>query len=375
MNNATRSELTPPSTEKIDALTGLRWFAALAVVLDHNVPGGYTPRAVTQFFASGSMGVTVFFVLSGFVLAYNYDGRGSLLSLSALRSFYVNRIARIYPLYIATFLFVALPDPGILDGPWWQHVFLLQTWSPNLDFVFQVNAPSWSVSVELFFYACFPLLMVAARKVLRSTRSSVIAFFACSAALIAIAAYFQQRGWAAYSPDDPASAFRWIYRSPLFRLIDFMLGIVAFKFVQSLRGKSTKNLTNALLVSSLIWIFVTMASPWPAESPWKYDSVYAIPSAMLISALAMHPSIVSRFLSTRPLVLLGESSYAFYILMAPLAMFDRPLWFGFTSRGTFAFLFDIGAMIVLGYGAHLLIEIPARTFIKQRLSRRHATQH
>jgi peptidoglycan/LPS O-acetylase OafA/YrhL len=104
-------------------------------------------------------------------------------------------------------------------------VFLLQTWSPNLDFVFQVNAPSWSVSVELFFYACFPLLMVAARKVLRSTRSSVIAFFACSAALIAIAAYFQQRGWAAYPPDDPASAFRWIYRSPLFRLIDFMLGI------------------------------------------------------------------------------------------------------------------------------------------------------
>jgi len=94
LNNATRSELTPPSTEKIDALTGLRWFAALAVVLDHNVPGGYTPRAVTQFFASGSMGVTVFFVLSGFVLAYNYDGRGSLLSLSALRSFYVNRIAQ-----------------------------------------------------------------------------------------------------------------------------------------------------------------------------------------------------------------------------------------------------------------------------------------
>jgi len=352
------------SNSKIDALTGLRWFAALAVVFDHNVPGGKTPRAITQFFMSGSMGVTVFFVLSGFVLAYSYEKRLNPITSKNLVEFYVNRLLRVYPLYLLAFCVVVLPDLGLLDGPWFQQLFMIQTWNKNLDFVMGINAPSWSVSVEVFFYLCFPLILAALRRIKDSFENSVLLFLMICAILIVGAVLFQHQGWASLPPDNPASAHRWLYRSPIFRLSDFVLGIATFKMAQHCKGSISVKMANWIVAGSLVFILISMASPWPSESPWKYDALFAIPSAVGIFGLVVATTRIGRILGWRPFVMLGECSYAFYILMAPVALFDGPLWFGFTFTGTFRFVFDLLIMILISYGAHVLIEEPARKYVK-----------
>lgn len=89
----------------LTALTGLRFLAAIHVVLFHRreaFPG--LPYAVENLLVSGNIGVNLFFVLSGFVLAYNYMNDDGLPSR---REFWVARFARIYPVYLLAFLLFA----------------------------------------------------------------------------------------------------------------------------------------------------------------------------------------------------------------------------------------------------------------------------
>src|SRR5579862_2344360 len=100
-------EQTFAGRPRIESLTGLRWFAALAVYFDHfrllGVPGW-----MTTMFENGYMGVTVFFVLSGFILTVNYRSTLSSPSLSAIRDFAVARVARVYPTYLLALGYVFL---------------------------------------------------------------------------------------------------------------------------------------------------------------------------------------------------------------------------------------------------------------------------
>jgi len=149
----------------IRPLTALRFFAAMWVVLFHYWPKldvGFTPTLVEK----GYLGVELFFTLSGFILCHVYltafwEGR------FRYGDFLWNRLARVYPLHLATLLgMIALGvgagaagfavDAGILS---WEslpaNVLLLQAWglAPQAAF----NHPSWSISAEWFAYLTFPV--------------------------------------------------------------------------------------------------------------------------------------------------------------------------------------------------------------------------
>ena len=131
----------------------LRWqFIAFTPQL---FPG--TTRDVLEFlFGQGRSGVTFFFILSGFVLAWSSRVDDRPLN------FYRRRFARIYPAYLVALLFAAvlwvLRDPvALLRGL--LTPFLLQAWAPDSSSYFAINVPAWSFSVEAFFYLAFPLVM------------------------------------------------------------------------------------------------------------------------------------------------------------------------------------------------------------------------
>src|SRR5439155_19441149 len=114
-------------------------------------------------FALGQ-GVSFFFVLSGFVLAYNYP---RLDGAKAIGGFYVARIARIWPAHIASaLLFVVLIanisyftlPAGSRALITLAHVTMTQAWIPLSRFITAYNTVSWSISTEFFFYLAFPLL-------------------------------------------------------------------------------------------------------------------------------------------------------------------------------------------------------------------------
>lgn len=123
------------------SLTSLRFFAAMLVVLSH-LPGAR--------FTEGYTGVTFFFVLSGFILSYNYAGRLDGTPRQA-RSFWISRVARVYPLHFLTML-VALPAAFLSSdttlaflGRLTAQLSLTQAAIPASDIYFSFNHPAWSL--------------------------------------------------------------------------------------------------------------------------------------------------------------------------------------------------------------------------------------
>lgn len=138
-------------------LTSLRFFAASGVFMYHlcRIYPGMPLKATSTV---GYVGVAFFFVLSGFVLTWStpiYNGVEA-------KQFWIKRVARVYPSHLAMLVIALLLPARPLPLTWVAvppNALLLQSWFPSNDIAFGVNAVSWSLSCEAFFYLCAPLLI------------------------------------------------------------------------------------------------------------------------------------------------------------------------------------------------------------------------
>lgn len=332
---ASESQDHAASTMGVPALTGLRILAALAVYASHLGPPHDSPTWLKDLFESGYMGVTIFFTLSGFVLAINYFESLSHPSGRLLWRYLVARFARIYPLYLLVLIFIMIHEHtfgGSISG-WWEHVLAIQTWSPSVYQAYSLDGPEWSIGVEFFLYACFPLLVLMLTRV-RRPRSLLMVAFCVVIAMSALTLWFVLSGDASLPWSNPDSAHRWLYRNPLSRLGDFALGIIAARLYLAVRAQRRMALTGKLLIALASFVIVGfMILPANLYSAWSWDVAYAVPAAVLIFGLAVSPnSLAVRVLSLSGVVLLGESSYAFYLVHQPaLAFFGASPWATDTS--------------------------------------------
>jgi peptidoglycan/LPS O-acetylase OafA/YrhL len=363
------------SDRRLPALTGLRICAALAVYLSHvGAPEG-SPPFIRAFFESGYCGVTLFFVLSGFVLAFNYFEDMRSPSLAGTYDFFVARLARVYPLYLLVLLYIGLRQHagGVEVDGWWQHGLAMQAWDPDITDAYAFNGPGWSIGVEFFLYACFPLL-VPLVGLLRGPRQLLVAAAVVATAMLALAAWFVLSGRADLLWLDPGSAHRWLYRTPLTRLGDFLLGIFAARlFVQAGGSRAVGRIGRLLAPAAALAIVGAMALPALTFTAWSWDVAYAIPAALLIFALAVAPgSILAKALSLPLIVLLGEASYAFYLVHWPAISFLGAGQWSTQLSGSIVVLeaFNLGAILALAIGLHLAIEKPSRRWLRRALSRR-----
>ena len=150
--------------QKLDALTSLRFFAAAMIVVSHAHPifGSWGIANAAPL----GQGVSFFFVLSGFILAYNYP---VLANGAEARRFWLARFARVWPLHAVTaLLWIAVVFNfdrqtyfSGYDGlaRLFTNMLLVQAWMPLKDWSLSFNGVSWSLSVEFFFYASFPFLI------------------------------------------------------------------------------------------------------------------------------------------------------------------------------------------------------------------------
>jgi peptidoglycan/LPS O-acetylase OafA/YrhL len=182
-----------PEAKPINPLTSLRFFAAMWVVVYHYWPslGGARPALV----AKGYLGVELFFVLSGFILCHVYldsvaDGR------FRYGGFLWARLARIYPLHLATLVGIGLMaliaqaaghvfDSNVLSWPSLPaNLLLVQAWglAPQAGW----NHPSWSISAEWFAYLLFPLFAWPALRLAKRPWTAAIGAFAALALSYAI---------------------------------------------------------------------------------------------------------------------------------------------------------------------------------------------
>jgi peptidoglycan/LPS O-acetylase OafA/YrhL len=368
-----RPEAAIHSDRRLPALTGLRMVAALAVYMNHiGAPEG-SPAFLSAFMSSGYSGVTIFFVLSGFVLAFNYLESMRRPSVKGVYNYFVARFARVYPLYLLVLFFVVVRQHAQgagIDG-WWRNALAIQTWDPNLFHAFAFVGPAWSVSVEFFLYACFPLLIPLLGR-LRRPRTILLTAAAVAVAMLALVAAFVISGHGNLSFADPGSAHRWLYRTPLTRLGDFALGILAALLFVQVRGQEPyRRLGAPLAILAAVAIAALMA--WPALfiTAWSWDVAYALPAVVLIFALAIAPSgLLARGLSLGPVVLLGEASYAFYLVHSPaLGFLGGGIW---AETMSFSVLLNeiciLGAIVALAVGLHITVERPARQHLRNWLT-------
>jgi peptidoglycan/LPS O-acetylase OafA/YrhL len=331
-----------------------------------------------SFITAGYCGVTIFFVLSGFVLAINYFDGFRRPTVRGTYSYFVARFARVYPLYILVLFFLIVRQHtlglGSADG-WWRSALALQAWDPNLDHAYAFDPPAWSISVEFFLYACFPLLVPLIAK-LRRPRTVLLAAAGVTAVMAGLAAWFVFSGRGELIWTDPGSAHRWLYRTPLTRLGDFALGILAARLYMQTRSKeSIGRLGLPLVLGAGAMVIGFMCWENIVFTPWSWDLAYGVPAAIFIFGLAVAPlSWPSRFFALPFIVLLGEASYAFYLIHDPaIGFLGAGTWDAGMSFSKLVYeALALGAIIALSVGLHITVERPARTYIRRALAWRKA---
>lgn len=369
--------------DRIDSLTGLRIFAALLVVLYHRglVALAASSSVVARPAELGFVSVGLFYALSGFVLTVAYNRR----SIDRL-GFYINRIARIYPLY-AIALIAAFPGflykwhSGEIShlqgvGALVLAPVMLQSWVPQT--ALKWNGPGWSLSCEAFFYLIFPLLL----PIIANLKKSFLLWgcvLSCVVMLIGPIAYTYAWG-PSYLPaigGTAALAPVWmdiIAFNPLFRLPEFVAGV--FLGLYAVLSERSARLGNILAGLSVLGMIITgIAAPRIPEL-YLHNGLLLPVWLMLIFSL-YNGGALARVLSLTPLVFLGEASYAIYILQSPvsgyLGVILRPLLHS-TFVGQYPTLLSLTVYVIVLVGiscmSFMFLEKPLRDRVNNRWRRR-----
>jgi peptidoglycan/LPS O-acetylase OafA/YrhL len=365
------------ASKQVLQLTSLRFFAGLWIVLFHAAPAYVmgAPFWFRNMVLGGYAGTTLFFVLSGFVLAYRYVPDADTLEP---KRFWIGRFARLYPAY-AVGLLVSLPmllqELAATDasgrGPLYAALFLaptmMQSWFPAV--ATRWNTPAWSLSTIGLFYILFPFVIswVPTRE-----RRSLMKW-ALGLLLFALAwpvAYMLVRpdGITDYNVTSSSLQMNVLKFNPLARLPEFIIGMLFGRMFLERRSNSRK-LGPALTLISVALLLVLLAPDAQFPYPLLHNGLLIPVVGLLIygTALGGWPA---RLLSVSPLVRLGQGSFSLFVLHYPLWHWinaaDRALALNWSS----SWLFLVG-YVALAFAVALAsyhwVEVPMRRLLSGRL--------
>jgi peptidoglycan/LPS O-acetylase OafA/YrhL len=339
--------VTHTAQRNIPALTGLRGFGAIWVVLYHlqAFDHGMLSRL-------GYLGVDLFFLLSGLVLTLVHARDFHTVRYKAYRRFLALRVTRIYPLHAAILLLMGL---AYVAAPAWfneqtdrAHVYgavafvanalLIQNWVPRYAGTW--NLPAWSISIEFAAYLVFPFLMPAMGAIRR-------AWLAAALALLGVALF--AAGSIATGHYDP----NLILKAGFIRMAaEFGAGCLLCRaFSLGLRLPARATWAGIAGIALAIW-------------PLHGSGFVAIPGFMLLLLLSLQGDATSgRLFGNRISLFLGEISYSIYLVHWPLivaCMHAVPAHWRIAVAA---------ALIPLSYASYRLVEKPSRKWGRRAASR------
>lgn len=363
-------QVTP--NKEILPLTGLRFIAALYVLIFHihiRWPVAQEPL-LRNIFDQGAVGMSLFFMLSGFVLAYSYDG-----SKLPVKAYFVNRFARIYPIYVLAAL-VTLPWVGIslADGSttsvirsvaqWgtliFANIFLIQAWLPGL-FQYWNNGASWSISVEAFCYILLPLILPSLPRLSKRELYVLMAICLLLGSLPGItAAVFNNPVQTVY------------YSLPIYRVPEFVLG-ASLCLLRRSNSFSEKLPFTLLLALTVFFLYLGI---WGSSMPFYIGhSWIALPCiALVIYTASTSTGFLARLLGNRLMVWLGKISYCFYsfqalIILSLIDQHDRLVKsIPVLNNNVVLLLAVFTGLLCISALAFYTVEEPARRWVKRRYS-------
>lgn len=350
----------------------------------------------------------LFFTLSGFVIHYRY-GRDFVEKklVTGLAGFFGARFARLAPLYFF-FLFVYLYMGGLftalLRGDEYSAFLLLNftpsfSWLPiwyhgrlQAEIFYQV---SWSISTEIFFYACYPFFASLLWKIRSVKLLLTVATIFCVAVLTWLWWISHSSAWDDWAstvfpgyvsaPEDFGSSFyRWfVYISPYTRIFEFISGTMAAQYFLIMRGRSLGRIEHnvgyvvtLLALGTILALFGLLMCAFAGKCADPFiaflhmNFLFPIPIAVLMVSTARYRTPVSVFLSGAVCVYLGEISYSLY-LSHPLAgmLVDKVSsasneWFPYATA-----LMKVALTIAIAACTYKLVELPSRKWLRKRLAR------
>ncbi len=370
--------------KEIGALAGARALPPLILVLFHfcEQSGYFHIRALDAPISKGFLWVEFFFALSGFVLIHAYGARARSLwrPVEYLR-FLATRLSRLYPLHLATLLllvvilfvsralaahfgFVSIFDlpyhPIVTGETFVASLFLVQAW--NLFPYLSWNAPSWFVSVEFLLCLCFPVFVAFSRG---GFVRGILLVGAGGAGLYALLAY-SGHGLDLTFHDS-------IYRGAA----GFTVG-VGFAVIFRSLSRSSVRLPDWLLTlaqaAALVALLIGIYLEGPART--QKDLLVALPIMAFVFLMAFDRGWLARLMRTTPLLILGEWSYAIYLVQYPLLQalrtlrqFYPPGWNGNATVHNIEAACLLAACIASGAALTALIERPASQALRRLITR------
>lgn len=375
---------------RLHALTGVRFLFALGVVLHHQGASNglvhalglsSAPRWIANPVHAGYTGVSFFFVLSGFVLAWTYRD----LAPSGVRAYAVARAARVLPLHALGLLLAApflvrrhVAIEGVEPAAWVRlagesavWATLTQAWIPPLALT--GNHPAWSLSAEAFFYATLPLWIGGVR---RASSARLVASALGLAALALAWTWAAHRaglagisGLVATGADaargDVANALRFL---PPLRLPEFVIGGIAGELVARGAVGARARAWSLPVGGGLLALAVVGLADHLPYLP-VHSGGLALPCALMVVGLTADGP-VQRALGSAPAQRLGEASYAVYLLHVPLwwivgAVDERALGLAGARPGLVLVLY-LGGLTAVSLAAFRWVEEPARRWVRRR---------
>lgn len=336
-------------------LTGLRFFAAFYVFVFHidlRLPLTFLGKTISYLIAQGAVGVNVFFILSGFILFYNYhDKKVNFVE------FILKRLAKIYPVYLAGFVicffvvwFMHIKEENFFEVMM-MNLLLVQSYLPKFSMQWY-GGGSWSISTEFFFYLCFPLLLYF---ILKLSKTQVFIFLVFSF----FCTFFTGILFNLQMIEAKLS-----YTFPPSRIWEFIIGMLTAALV--IKHKVTIN--NLLILVVLLFSIFYFFYIGHELLGYVIQNIIVVPLmiTILISVATRKKHILS-FLGTRFFEYLGKISYSFYIIQIPIMiLLEKNIGFKiyntFITFGIIFFANLLGAMILYHF-----IESPFHQYLNKKI--------
>jgi peptidoglycan/LPS O-acetylase OafA/YrhL len=301
---------------RLNALTGLRCFAAINIVLFHfSNPQwfGFMAPVVNAGFAS----VSFFILLSGFVLAYNYAGRARAGELDRVR-FWKARFTRLYPIYLLSLLLswrmLPVEFASHTHAIFWTGMvltpLLLQGWIPAVATF--LNTPAWTMSAECSYYMIFPWLA-------KWKQPLKVKPHLAKMAGIWMLGLVPGTLYIVFNPDGIAHPDRWSYGpwlqalkyTPYTHLASFVFGVMLASLDEMI--VRTSHLRVWLGLAGFAALFGLLELGPLVPYALIHDGLLMPLFGCIVLGLAGE-NLLATIFGLPPLVFLGEASYCLYLL-------------------------------------------------------------
>lgn len=337
---------------KISQITFTRFLAAIAIVISHFNKDMFVYKTdyISNIFLKANVGVSYFFILSGFIMIVAYHKKEKIEYIE----YYKNRFARIYPLYgvgLLLYLVTRYSNFSIINI--FLYLFGLQSWMPGKAMI--LNFPGWSISVEFLFYLIFPVLY----NYFYSKKNKSI--WVAGIVLWIITQVFSHLYEASPSYKGPhTESHEFLYYFPLMHVSEFLVGNLAGLFFVNHFKQKNYDIPVILVFAGVMLslIFVPL---------FYHNGLMAVLFIPLILLISWNNGRVTKILSLKPLEYLGEVSYAVYITHIPILYILREILkqqdYQFDINSVFWIYLAVLIMVSMLF--YQFVEKPLRDLIKK----------